>query len=264
MTPFVSDPDLTMYVGDCLDVLRTLPDGCVDACVTSPPFYALRDYGVDGQIGLEATPEEWAARLVGVFSEARRVLSDTGSLWVECGDSYVSGQGGRQSAVGELPATTRFDRKEAGEARPGLPSSFGERDVGPRFYPTRDTGLKPKDLLGQPFLLAFALRADGYATSRTSRGYHKLRRSTVARENHHADRTADAQRTSSRATTLCSTATETAGRTSSATPEASGRYRRSRIPAPTSRRSRRSCRAAAFWRAARSGCAGRAGRRANG
>jgi DNA modification methylase len=160
--PYIDDGDFRLYVGDVRDVLRDLPDASVDCVATSPPFYALRDYGVDGQIGLEETPELWVEALVGVFREARRVLSDTGTLWVECGDSYVSGQGGRQSAAGELPPTTRYDRKEAGVKREGLPSSYGERDVGPRFYPGRDTGLKPKDLLGQPWMLAFALRADGW------------------------------------------------------------------------------------------------------
>lgn len=160
--PFVRDTDFTLWQGDAIDVLQTLDAGSVHCCVTSPPFYGLRDYGVDGQIGLEDTPDEWVARLVAVFRAVRRVLRDDGTLWVEIGDSYVSGQGGRQSAVGELPPSTRFDRKEAGVRREGLPSSFGERDVGPRFYPGRDTGLKPKDLLGQPWMLAFALRADGW------------------------------------------------------------------------------------------------------
>jgi DNA modification methylase len=162
MTPFIADPDFTLFVGDVRDVLRELPDESVDCCATSPPFYGLRDYGVDGQIGLEETPELWVEALVETFREVRRVLRPSGTLWIECGDSYVSGQGGRQSAVGELPPSTRFDRKEAGTKRPDLPSSFGERDVGPRFYPSRDTGLKPKDLLGQPWMLAFALRADGW------------------------------------------------------------------------------------------------------
>ncbi len=213
MTPFISDPDFQLYVGDALETLRGLEAESVDCALTSPPFYGLRDYGTgsweggdadhahdtvgarggkggsgtldkrsgdamparvsadacscgavyrDDQIGLEASPDEWVERLVSVFVEVRRVLKPQGTLWIECGDSYVSGQGGRKSAVGELPPTTRFDRKEAGAKREGLPSSFGERDVGPRFYPTRDTGLKPKDLLGQPWMLAFALRADGW------------------------------------------------------------------------------------------------------
>jgi DNA modification methylase len=136
--PFVGDPDFTLYVGDVLETLRELPDESVHCAATSPPFYALRDYGVEGQIGLEATPEEWAARLVDVFRELRRVLQADGTLWVECGDSYGSGgfngkgfvDGGNQSALtGTVPGLSPY---------------------------------KPKDLMGTPWLLAFALRADGW------------------------------------------------------------------------------------------------------
>jgi DNA modification methylase len=140
VTPFVQDADFTLYVGDALEVLRGLPDESVHCALTSPPFYALRDYGVEGQIGLEASPEEWCARLVSVFAEVRRVLRSDGTLWVECGDSYASdskwggASGGKNytSAAGGIPRTRRF------------------------------TGLKDKDLLLQPFLLAMALRADGW------------------------------------------------------------------------------------------------------
>jgi DNA modification methylase len=139
MIPYVADPDFTLYVGDVRDVLAELPDESVHCVVTSPPFYALRDYGVEGQIGLEATPEEWVAELVGVFRECRRVLRPHGTLWIECGDSYASGghngkgyvDGGEQTAL-------------IGQKHP------------------RVSWLKPKDLLGQPWMLAFALRADGW------------------------------------------------------------------------------------------------------
>ena len=87
---YLEDPDVTLYHGDCIDVLRELPEQSVHMCVTSPPFYGLRDYGVDGQIGLEETPEEWCASLVSVFREVWRVLRDDGTLWVEIGDSYNS------------------------------------------------------------------------------------------------------------------------------------------------------------------------------
>jgi DNA modification methylase len=139
--PWLDDGDVQIHVGDALDVLRGMPDGSVDLIATSPPFYALRDYGVEGQIGLEATPEEWAARLVEVFGEARRVLSASGSMFVECGDSYSAGglgpgaEGAKQGTnVGSLLTTPK-------KAPPGH---------------------KPKDLIGQPFLLAFALRAAGW------------------------------------------------------------------------------------------------------
>ena len=84
----------TIYCGDAADVLASWPDGCVDWCVTSPPYYGLRDYGAEGQIGLEPTPEEYIARLAGVFRQVQRVLKPSGTLWVNIGDSYAgSGKG---------------------------------------------------------------------------------------------------------------------------------------------------------------------------
>jgi DNA modification methylase len=91
MTPFVQDADFTLYVGDALDVLRDLPDESVDCIATSPPFFGLRDYGMEGQIGLEASPEEWAAKLVAVMAEGRRVLKPEGTLWLEVGDIILAG-----------------------------------------------------------------------------------------------------------------------------------------------------------------------------
>lgn len=129
---------ITYLTGDALDTLRTLPAGAFQACVTSPPYYGLRDYGVDGQIGLEATPNAYIARLVEVFREVRRVLRDDGTLWVNVGDSYAaSGNGG-----GNKNDTNK-----------------GSLTVGPKRAPP---GYKPKDLLGIPWMLAFALRADGW------------------------------------------------------------------------------------------------------
>ena len=78
--------------GDCIAGLRTLPDASVNCCVTSPPYWGLRDYGHDGQIGLESTPEEYVARMVEVFREVRRVLRDDGTLWLNLGDSYKGGK----------------------------------------------------------------------------------------------------------------------------------------------------------------------------
>jgi DNA modification methylase len=138
--PYLSDPDVTLYQGDALEVLRTLPDRSVHMCATSPPFYGLRDYGAEGQIGLEESPDEWVARLVEVFREVRRVLRDDGTLWVEIGDSYSGGGPGGHEG-GTLVGTP--------------PQGAGNE------Y-RRDTWGKPKDLLGQPWLLAFALRADGW------------------------------------------------------------------------------------------------------
>ena len=79
--------------GDALEMLKTLPDESVDCCVTSPPYFGLRDYGMDKQIGLEETPEEYIHHLVEVFSEVRRVLKDNGTLWLNIGDSYCNSNG---------------------------------------------------------------------------------------------------------------------------------------------------------------------------
>jgi DNA modification methylase len=138
---YLQDPDVTILQGDSLELLRGLPDGSVHMACTSPPFYGLRDYNAEGQIGLEATPDEWVERLVGVFRELRRVLRDDGTLWVEIGDSY---------------ATQRNDH-------PGGGFRMGEPDdstVAKRGW--HGGSNKPKDLIGAPWLLAFALRADGW------------------------------------------------------------------------------------------------------
>ena len=187
---YLQDADCTLYQGDALEVLRTLPDESFHMACTSPPFYGLRDYGtgtweggdeacdhkhyirprtetpggrggsmpmqehvflqacgkcgarrVDRQIGLEPTPDEWVARLVEVFAEVRRVLRKDGTLWVEIGDSYGANQGSGKDAAGHVPNAWSLHRQSATPiARP----------------------YKPKDLLGQPWLLAFAMRADGW------------------------------------------------------------------------------------------------------
>ena len=144
--------------GDCLEVLRDLPDGCARMCVTSPPYWGLRDYGCDGQIGLEKTPEDYVASMIEVFREVRRVLSDDGTLWLNLGDSYAgSGQGGGGSMEKDVRAwregCARADGKVRGE---GATSRRNRNGVGPV------PGLKPKDLVGIPWMVAFALRADGW------------------------------------------------------------------------------------------------------
>lgn len=129
----------TILCGDALQMLKTMPDRHVQTVVTSPPYYALRDYGVEGQIGLEATPEEYIANLVAVFQEVRRVLRDDGTLWVNIGDSYANDEkwGGHPSGK-RCKALHKFDR------------------------PRRYTGLQGKNLLGIPWRLAFALQADDW------------------------------------------------------------------------------------------------------
>jgi DNA modification methylase len=129
--------------GDCIETMRGLPSGCVQTCVTSPPYYGLRDYGHEGQIGLEDTPDAYVAKLVDVFREVKRVLRDDGTLWLNLGDSY-NGSGGEHKDGGGQSGLTR-DRGKIGIA-PG-------RNV---------NNLKPKDLIGIPWLVAFALRADGW------------------------------------------------------------------------------------------------------
>jgi DNA modification methylase len=152
LTPWLQDPDVTLYHGDALAVLRELTDESVHCIATSPPFYGLRDYGVDGQIGLEETPEQWASRLVEVFREARRVLRKDGTLWVECGDSYAA------NSRGASGGTDAYTSAETKSGAPGhVPNSRSAAQQSPIKHPT-----KPKDLLGQPWLLAFALRADGW------------------------------------------------------------------------------------------------------
>lgn len=117
---------------------------------------------IDRQIGLEATPDEYLATMVAVFREVRRVLRRDGTCWVNMGDSYVSGQGGRQSAAGELPKVIRRDRAEPRQRDDVDVMGWSERAMSPRTYPSRDTGLKPKDLLMMPARLALALQADGW------------------------------------------------------------------------------------------------------
>lgn len=86
------EPSYTIHIGDCLESLRKMPDQSVHCCVTSPPYFGLRNYGADGQIGLEPTPDEFERALVTVFREVRRVLRDDGTLWLNLGDSYGKGK----------------------------------------------------------------------------------------------------------------------------------------------------------------------------
>ena len=143
MTPWLDDGDVRLYHGDCLDVLRELPDGSVDCIATSPPYWGLRDYGSDGQIGLEESPALYVERLVGVFRECRRVLADHGTCWVNLGDSYNSG------ASGGLDGSTLGGGKDNQRAS----NRHGRGMV---------ASLKPKDLVGIPWRVAFALQDDGW------------------------------------------------------------------------------------------------------
>lgn len=137
-----------ILVGDVRHRLADLPDCSIQTCVTSPPYWGLRDYGHDGQIGLEQTPDEYVAELVEVFREVRRVLADDGTLWLNLGDSY---------AAGAYSSRQRLD--ELGERYTG----GGVKHSEPRTAPSKlALGLKPKDLVGIPWRVAFALQADGW------------------------------------------------------------------------------------------------------
>jgi DNA modification methylase len=135
----ISDSSTSRIVtGDSREVLKHIPIDCVRCCVTSPPYWSLRDYHIPGQIGLEAQLDDYFASLVAVFEEVRRVLTPDGTLWLNIGDSYTSG--GRTWRAPDKKNPVR-----AMSVRP----------------PTPD-GLKPKDLIGVPWRLAFALQAAGW------------------------------------------------------------------------------------------------------
>jgi DNA modification methylase len=139
--------------GDCRETMRRWKEQGVKAqtCVTSPPYYGLRDYGHDGQIGLEETPEEYIKAMVEVFRCVWDVLEDDGTLWLNIGDSYSAGKVGR----GDQDRNTRnTDGRNTANAT----------DTGAPMYAQRklSEGLKHKDLIGIPWMLAFALRADGW------------------------------------------------------------------------------------------------------
>lgn len=134
-----------IYQGDSLSTLKAWPNAFVQTCVTSPPYWGLRDYGVKGQMGLEGTPEEFVAKMVELFREVRRVLRDDGTLWLNLGDSYAAGRQGR-CGVGNVTRN----------------KPIGKKDQGPQKYRGPTSGLKVKDLVGIPWMVAFALRADGW------------------------------------------------------------------------------------------------------
>jgi DNA modification methylase len=131
--------------GDVMAKLAEIETGTVQTCVTSPPYWNLRNYGIDGQIGLEKTPEEYVEKMVQVFREVKRVLRDDGTCWLNLGDSYnAAGREGHGSRVGCKQGTNRASATGADNCRP----SAGD--------------LKPKDLVGIPWRVAFALQADGW------------------------------------------------------------------------------------------------------
>ena len=149
---------------------RRIPikDGCIQCVVTSPPYWGLRDYGTAEQIGLERTPDDYVREIVAVFREVRRVLTSDGVLWLNLGDCYATGAG----AVGNCPGGGEQGARWAGDQYQGHRGSRGGSPkqrhtgaaVGPMTQPNRMPlpGLKPKDLVGIPWRVAFALQADGW------------------------------------------------------------------------------------------------------
>lgn len=154
--PYYSDDAVTLWHGDALEVLRGLPDASVNCCVTSPPYFGLRDYGVEGQYGLESSPAEYVETMRAVFAEVRRVLADDGTLWLNIGDSY-SGSWGNQ---GRKP--------ERGTQRPINGAMISPVHDGRYPDAGSNTGaIKPgappaKNLMGIPWRTAFALQDDGW------------------------------------------------------------------------------------------------------
>ena len=134
-----------LMIGDCTEKLRELPDQSVNCCVTSPPYFGLRDYGVDGQLGAEASPKEYAQALTQVFREVWRVLRDDGTVWLNLGDSYNAYNGNRGESKGS--ANSRHH-----DIMPSLPQGSG----------LTAGSLKNKDLMGTPWRVAFALQDDGW------------------------------------------------------------------------------------------------------
>ena len=140
-------PHHVLLHGDCLHMLRVIPSQSVNCCVTSPPYFGLRDYGVDGQIGFESTPEAFVQKLVEVFREVKRVLRDDGTLWLNLGDSYAgSGKG----------------RNADGSHQEGGKQGTNKGTVAGALVKTIAPDCKPKDLIGIPWRVAFALQADGW------------------------------------------------------------------------------------------------------
>jgi DNA modification methylase len=147
--------DAAFYQGNCLAVLASLPDQSVQCCVTSPPYFGLRDYGHPDQIGLEDSPDAYVTKMVSVFRAVLRVLRDDGTCWINIGDSYSgsnASQGGDGSTSRLGPKATNADWTRSQQAM---------RTSG-QIQTKRGNGLKPKDLIGIPWMIAFALRADGW------------------------------------------------------------------------------------------------------
>jgi DNA modification methylase len=140
--PHLDHGDVRIWHGDAIEQLNELPEGIAQTCVTSPPYWGLRDYGNEGQLGLESTPDDYVARIVDVFRSVRRVLRDDGTLWLNLGDSYAGAACGLVDGAGS---------SDGGVGRGNAPKMS-----------RAGNGLKPKDLVGIPWRVAFALQVDGW------------------------------------------------------------------------------------------------------
>ncbi len=144
---YYQNDDLTIHCGDALSVLKTLPDESVNCVVTSVPYWGLRDYGVDGQIGLEPTMQEHIAVLVNVFREVRRVLRNDGTCWINYGDAYAgSGKGMNADGTKGIYSGKQLTHKGSMKS----------------CVPIMQTELPDKSIMGLPWRLAFALQDDGW------------------------------------------------------------------------------------------------------
>ena len=137
-----------IIVGDCMNVIKDIPEKSIDCCITSPPYWGLRNYDNDDQIGLEETPDEFVSKMVELFNGVRRTLKDSGTLWLNLGDSYVAG------ATGSLGNHTGSEY--------GFDSSHKTQQEGFKRPDKKVDGLKSKNLVGIPWRVAFALQADGW------------------------------------------------------------------------------------------------------
>jgi site-specific DNA-methyltransferase (adenine-specific) len=139
-----------LIVGDCVEGMRQMDSQSVNCCVTSPPYFGLRDYGIDGQLGVEATPDQYVAGMVKVFSEVYRVLRDDGTLWLNIGDSYYNHRTGHG---GGMPGQSFHAGQQLGKP---------DKVAGCLRRATKLEGIREKELIGIPWMLAFALRSSGW------------------------------------------------------------------------------------------------------
>jgi len=156
-SPAYDDGQVQCWVGDALEVLQTMPAHSVHCVITSPPYWGLRDYGVEGQLGLEPTPEAYVEHMVAVFREVSRVLRTDGTLWLNMGDSYAASRSG---PVGEFSTLDGSDVGQRAYREAVAASRYQQRSHTRERFPS--IGVKTKDLIGLPWRLAFALQADGW------------------------------------------------------------------------------------------------------